>query len=129
MMKRIVLVLLFSLTASAYAGGWEKPDAATLNELFSDTTVYGSQFVVYYAPDGTQKGKWGGKQYNGDWKINEEGHVCSRWGDWKSDAEEWGCWSVEVKEGKQKLKQSPESGRADKSYRGLKYKTGNAENL
>ena len=127
MVKRFSIVVLLCISTTVYAGGWEKLDAASAKELFSDITVTHRDFVVYYAADGTQKGAWGGEKYTGTFRISDEGHLCGKWDDFKDSHKEEGCWSYEVK--KNKLKAKPESGRAKKSYKGMKFKEGNTKNL
>ena len=127
MLKRISIVVLLCCCTTVNAGGWEKLDAEAAKELFSDITVTHKNFVVYYAADGTQKGAWGGGKYTGTFYINDEGHVCSKWDNYKESHKKEGCWSYKVK--KKKMKAKPESGRADKSYSGLKFKNGNSKNL
>ena len=127
MLKRFSIAVLLCFCTTVNAGGWEKLDAAAAKELFSDLTTTHKDFVIYYAVDGTQKGAWGVGKYTGTFRINDEGHVCAKWDDFKESHKKEGCWSYQVK--KKKMKANPESGRANESYSGIKFKEGNTKKL
>jgi hypothetical protein len=110
--SKLVFILLFVVSGSIYAASWEDLNAESANALFSDITIVHKKFKQYAAPDGTQKGTWGGTTHTGKYFINDEGHYCSTWDEeGKTDV---GCWSLSKK--KNKLKMIPASGRADKEY-------------
>ena len=79
--SKSVFLLLFVVSGSSYAASWEDLNMESAKALFSDTTIVHSKFKQYSAPDGTQKGEWGGTAHTGKYFINEEGHYCSTWDD------------------------------------------------
>ncbi len=129
-MRKVVFagIALFFCASStiAHAAKWEDVSGKELEQILSDKTATATKFVVYYAPDGTTKGEWGGNKYNGTWHINDVGHYCAKWSDWPHSSEE-GCWSAKHKSAK-KMKLKAESGRADKNHY-ITLKQGNTKDL
>lgn len=111
---------------NVHAGGWQTLTGADLQSAFADKTIFGKRYVVYYDGKGSMTGKWAGKKYTGRYYFKEDSHYCSRWNEHDSGGEEEGCWTVEKK--KDKLRLRPVSGRPTRNQV-LKVRDGNTEEI
>ena len=60
-------------------------------ELLSGNTIKGSGYKIYYAPDGTHRGKEGSYRDTGAWTVFDD-HYCVRWKKWAQGQEL--CWEL-----------------------------------
>lgn len=88
MQKKLMLVCLLAV-AMAFSGRAAAEKTLTGDEvkvLFSGKTVdythitTGSEMSVYYAEDGSMRGRRGDKKTAGSWHVNDKGELCIEYG-------------------------------------------------
>jgi hypothetical protein len=88
MQKKMVLVCLLAvvMACSGPAAAENTLTGDEVKALFSGKTVdythitTGSEMSVYYAEDGSMRGRRGDKKTGGSWRVNDKGELCIEYG-------------------------------------------------
>ena len=126
---RYCILCICMLTMNAYAAEWQTLTGEELAAAFADKTILGKRYAVYYDGKGTMRGVWKVNKkkgtYTGKYFFKDDKLYCSVWDNYAKGEQE-GCWTVERK--KNKLRIKPASGRAS-AEQVLKIKNGNVKGI